>query len=274
MARLPAEDRRLNGLVLGTAGHIDHGKSALIRCKPSLASITDRLARGEGSRHHDRSGLRAARSRLTATPSRCSRRARARSARAHHGGRRDRNRPCPARGGRRRRRDASDAGARGDLRSARNLARPRRAQQVRRSARRRSGARGGGSGRPLEGHDAGRCRDPRGVCDRRHGPGRAAERAGCARRRGFGAHASQRPAEARRGPRVRDARVRSGGDRNALRQCALRGRHRGDPPGRSARAGARAPELRADRGPDRAGRPERRQPPGHPALGICIAAWC
>ena len=112
--RSPAPSRaarvRARRSTLGTAGHIDHGKTALVR------ALTGRRHRpaagGAGARDLDRARLRAARAALGAAAV-GRRRARARALRAHDGRRRDRDRPLPDGRRRRRRRDAADARARG-----------------------------------------------------------------------------------------------------------------------------------------------------------------
>ena len=122
-------DRMSDALVLGTAGHIDHGKTALVR-----ALTGDRLrsaARGEGARDHDRARLRAARA-AVGTAALGDRRAGTRAARTHDGVRSDRHRPGAVRGRRRRGHHAAEPRASGDLRPARDRARRRRADQGRR----------------------------------------------------------------------------------------------------------------------------------------------
>ena len=98
--------------------------------------------RREGARHHHRARLRAARPARRRAPL-GGRRARSRAAGAHHGRGRVGHRPGAARGRRRRRRDAADARAPGDLRRARPRSRRRRAHQDRprrrRDRRRRRG---------------------------------------------------------------------------------------------------------------------------------------
>ena len=53
----------LRSFVVGTAGHIDHGKSALVQAL--TGTDPDRLEGGEGARHHHRPGLRAPRAART-----------------------------------------------------------------------------------------------------------------------------------------------------------------------------------------------------------------
>ena len=100
----------MHPLTLGTAGHIDHGKTALVR---ALTGRRHRpAARGARARDLDRARLRAAR--------RCRPGRRLsvvdvpgpRALRAHDGRGRDRHRPVPDGRRRRRRRDAADARAR------------------------------------------------------------------------------------------------------------------------------------------------------------------
>ena len=49
---------RTRDLVLGTAGHIDHGKTALVRALTGVD--TDRLPAEKAARDHDRPGFRGA----------------------------------------------------------------------------------------------------------------------------------------------------------------------------------------------------------------------
>ena len=113
-------------MILGTAGHIDHGKTTLVRALTGVD--TDRLpeekrrgitidlgfapARARGRRHARRG-----------------RRAGTRGVRAHDGRRRDGHRPRAARRRRRRRRDAADARAPRDPLAARRARGRRRAHE-------------------------------------------------------------------------------------------------------------------------------------------------
>ena len=96
-------------LTLGTAGHIDHGKTALIRALTGVD--TDRLPEEQRARDLDRARLRRPGAPV-GPPAVGDRRPRPRAVRAHDGRRRDRDRPVPDDGRRRRRRDAADARAR------------------------------------------------------------------------------------------------------------------------------------------------------------------
>ena len=131
-----ASRRRGDAMIVGTAGHIDHGKTALVRRADRRRYRPPEG--GEGARHLDRSRLR-----LLAAPGRRDPRLRrcagARGVGAQHAGRRHRHRFRAAGRRRRRRRHAADARAPGDHRPARHRARRRRAQQVR-SRRRRTGS--------------------------------------------------------------------------------------------------------------------------------------
>ena len=129
IANLAARCRaRDNVVIIGTAGHIDHGKTALV------ARADGRRHRsaqgGESARHLDRSRLRLP-ARAGRLGARLRRRARPREIHPQHAGRRDRDRFRAARGRRRRRRDAADPGASRNRRPARHPPRRRRADQGR-----------------------------------------------------------------------------------------------------------------------------------------------
>ena len=130
--------RGCRSMIVGTAGHIDHGKTALVKALTGVDA--DRLGRGEGARHHDRPRLC-----LPAAGRRPDRRVRgragARTLRPQHARRSGRHR-CRAPGGRRRRRaDAADGRASADRGPAGHQAwrrgarqgRPRRCRPPRRS---------------------------------------------------------------------------------------------------------------------------------------------
>ena len=173
-------------MIVGTAGHIDHGKTSLVR---QADRRRYRPAQGgEGARHLDRSGLC-----LLAAPERrdhrLRRRAGPRGPGAQHAGRRHRHRFRGARDRRRRRRHAADARAPGDHGPAGAGAGRRRAQQVR-SGRRGPAGRGHARNRGRAGrHRPRRLRDHSGLGRDRRGTGRA----GRPPRRGAGAdHARAR----------------------------------------------------------------------------------
>ena len=115
-------------LTLGTAGHIDHGKTALVRALTGVD--TDRLPEEQDARHLDRARLREPRA-AVGPLALGRRRARARALRAHDDLGRDRHRSRAARRRLRRRRDAADARARRDPRAARRAHRRRGADQAR-----------------------------------------------------------------------------------------------------------------------------------------------
>ena len=240
----------MNPLTLGTAGHIDHGKTALIRALTGVD--TDRLpeerARGI-SIELGYASLDAARRPAAVR----GRRARARAVRAHDGGRRHRDRPVPDDDRRRRRRDAPDPRARGGA--------PR--------AGRDHGGGGGDqerSGRPRRGPDRGlralsRQRGGGRVGPDGSGAGRAAglARAGrgqrrLARRRGVGG----RPAAYR--PGVHDPGRGNGGDGNPVVGPDRPGRRARAPPAGPPRPRARRSGARPAGGPG-AGRAARGSEP-------------
>ena len=114
--------------IVGTAGHIDHGKTALVR---RLTGVdTDRLPEEKQRGISIDLGFAP-----LVTPAGVQRRhrgrARARALRQEHAGRRRRHRPGAAGDRRRRRRDAADARAPGDRAAARHLARHRGAHEER-----------------------------------------------------------------------------------------------------------------------------------------------
>ena len=102
-----AEAMSRRSVVIGTAGHIDHGKSALVQAL--TGTDPDRLKEETGPRHHHRPRLRARRGRRRHAGVRG--RARARALRQEHARRRRRHRPRPARRRGRRVGDAADARA-------------------------------------------------------------------------------------------------------------------------------------------------------------------
>ena len=110
----------MHPLTLGTAGHIDHGKTVLVRALTGVD--TDRLPEEQRARDLDRARLRAARPAVR-PPAVGGRRAGARALRPHDGRGRDRHRPVPDGRRRRRRRDAADARARRGAGRARGDAR-------------------------------------------------------------------------------------------------------------------------------------------------------
>ena len=131
-------------LTVGTAGHIDHGKTWLVRAL--TGKDTDRLPGGAAARDLDRPRLRAARApRRAAALGR--RRSRARALRADDGRRRDRDRPLPPRDRRGGGRAPADARAPRDPAPARDRARRRRAHEGRRGRRGDGRARRGGGTR-------------------------------------------------------------------------------------------------------------------------------
>ena len=95
-----------HALVLGTAGHVDHGKTALVLAL--TGRDTDRLPRRRPAGSRSSSGFAPLDAALRA-PAEPGRRPRPRALRAAHGGRRERRRRLPALRRRRRRRDAPDA---------------------------------------------------------------------------------------------------------------------------------------------------------------------
>ena len=92
-------------IVVGTAGHIDHGKSALVRALTGIDP--DRLKEETRKGHHDRSGFRPCRSGRYDSVVR--RRPGPRALRQEHAGGRRRHRPRDAGGGGGRVRDAANA---------------------------------------------------------------------------------------------------------------------------------------------------------------------
>ena len=127
--RLGKNERKgqaVTNLVVGTAGHIDHGKSSLVQ-----GADRDRSRSPQGrksARHHHRARVRAHHDRRHAR--RVCRRARARAVRAHDAGRgrRDRLRAADRRG--RRIGDAADARALRHLPPPAHSARHRRADEI------------------------------------------------------------------------------------------------------------------------------------------------
>ena len=210
----------LRPLTLGTAGHIDHGKTALVRALTGVD--TDRLPEEQRRGISIELGLRAAGAAQRPAAQR-GRRAGAREARAHDGRGRDRDRPVPAGDRGRRRRDAADARAPGG------------------AARAGRGARRGGDheGRPGRSGAGGRarraswCRRPR-WRSARTAVAEALERvaAGAA----VASRRCGRRAAARR-PLVHDPRSRPGGDRHAVGGVD-RARRRAARAARAARARA------------------------------------
>ena len=114
-------------LTLGTAGHIDHGKTALIRALTGVD--TDRLPEERARGISIELGYASLDAAIGPAPV-GDRRARPRAVRAHDGRRRDRDRPVPDDDRRRRRRDAADARARRGAARARRRRRRRRGDQV------------------------------------------------------------------------------------------------------------------------------------------------
>ena len=104
-------------VILGTAGHIDHGKTALVRALTGVD--TDRLPEEKARGITIELGF-APLDLPDGTAARRGRRARPRGARAHDGGGRRGHRPRAAGRGGRRGRDAADARAPRDLRAARH----------------------------------------------------------------------------------------------------------------------------------------------------------
>ena len=127
-------------MIVGTAGHIDHGKTALVRALTGVD--TDRLKEEKARGISIDLGF-AYLPAPDGSDARLRRRAGAREVRAQHAGRRDRHRFRAAGRRGRRRRDAADARASGDRRPARDPARHRGADQgrsrVARAARRGRG---------------------------------------------------------------------------------------------------------------------------------------
>ena len=131
----------MNNLVVGTAGHIDHGKSSLVRALTGIDP--DRLKEEKARGITIELGLRAHDDRRHAR--RVCRRAGPRAIRAHDAGRRRRHRLRAADRRGRRIGDAADARALRHLPPAAHSARHRRADQV--GSRRRRHARAGAAGR-------------------------------------------------------------------------------------------------------------------------------
>ena len=131
----------VRSVVVGTAGHIDHGKSALVRPSPAPIPTASRKRKRAASPSTSASRTAGRRVHL-----RLRRRARARALREEHARRRRRHRPRHA--GRRRRRvgDAADARAFRDLPPAPRSRRPRGADEGRSRRRRHAGDRPHGSG--------------------------------------------------------------------------------------------------------------------------------
>ncbi len=240
-------DEPVRDFVIGTAGHIDHGKTALVRALTGVD--TDRLPAEKQRRDHDRPGLR------VAVGGRVSpgdgRRPRPRAVHPQHAGRGVRAGPGHADRRRRRLGHAPDSRAPGDPAAPRPLGRRRGRDQVRP---RRAGLDRHGRGRhPLAGPEI----VPGGGGDRPHlGHDRPGDRRAEAVARGpLLAGASGRgcrPVPDGDRPRLHRgrARYRRDGDRR-LRERGGRRRAR-LAAGRQAGAGARAPSSRP---PRRAGRP-------------------
>ena len=254
-ARLPHAHRRRGGrgrgggsrmpLTVGTAGHIDHGKTWLVRAL--TGKDTDRLPEERergisidlGYAPLDLPDGR--RLSLIDVPG-------PRALRPQHGRRRDRDRPLPARRRRRRGRAAADARAPRDPLAARDRARRRRGHEGgcgrRRDARARASRRRASSSR-----------EPRSVAvSAKTGAGldELARRAGA--RRGpcvSGTQSRPRAGAPLRRPRLLAARDRHGRDRDALVGIDRRGR-------RAARRARRTrrprPQRPGARPPGRAGR--------------------
>jgi hypothetical protein len=144
---------RFSPVIVGTAGHIDHGKTSLVKALTGIDAdrLKEEKARGITI------DLGFAYKPWPMAACWVSWTCRARTAGAQHAGRRHRHRPCPARGGGRRRPDAADARAPGHPGPAGPVAWRRGADQVR----------PGDTGTP--GRSAGRESGP---CCRALGPGR------------------------------------------------------------------------------------------------------
>ena len=251
-ARAQVPDAVRAPLTLGTAGHIDHGKTALIRALTGVD--TDRLPEERERGISIELGYAPLDAAVRAAAV-GGRRARPRALRAHDGRRRDRDRPVPDGRRRRRRRDAADARARGRAGGARRDARASWRSRRPTSPTRR--ARCAEAAELLPGAEAV-------AVSARTGDGarRAARRARRAPRPGCrAARAPAAPLRAARRPRVHDPRRRDGGHRHAVvgQRRAAATRVELLPVGRARARARRAGPRRARRA--RAGRPARRAQP-------------
>ncbi len=263
---------RPRNLVLGTAGHIDHGKTALVRALTGVD--TDRLPAEKQRGITIDLGFAALD--LGDIPARPGRRARPRAVHPQHAGRRLGARPGHA--GRRGRRlgDAADPRAPGDPPPARPLGRRGRPDQVRPG--RAVLARPGGGRRPRAGprHVPRRCGDrPDLGGDRRgHRRAQAASRPPAWPAAGTIPACSGWRSTARSPWPVTDGRDRDGrlGQRRRRRRAGVAARR---PDGPGPRPAPARPAGRADRprlpGRDQpGGRPPRRDPPRPRAGGAGV----